>query len=105
MTDQPEVIVIWEFEVRTDSEDEFRQIYGNEGDWAQLFRRAEGFRGTELLRDLAAPRRYFTLDRWSSLAAFEAFGSGHNAEYRELDERCAGLTVTERRLGSFAIVP
>jgi hypothetical protein len=35
------ITALWEFESR----------YGPEGDWAQLFRRAPGYHGSELLRD------------------------------------------------------
>ena len=74
---------------------------GRGGDWARLFRRGEGYLGTELLRDAADPGRYLTLDRWTSRAAWESFRAGHLAEYEAIDRLCEALTAAEARLGDF----
>ena len=91
---------IWEFEVPEARRAEFEATYGAEGEWATLFRRAPGFRETVLLRSVAPPDVYVTLDRWSSRAAYEEFRIVHAAAYAALDEATAGLTLAERHLGT-----
>ena len=93
-------VIIWEFQVKEEYEAEFEQIYGPDGAWAQLFKRGEGYLGTELLRDMEQPRRYLTLDRWRSRAAYEAFQKRWAEAYKELDRRCEGLTEQEVIIGS-----
>lgn len=95
---------LWEFTVQAAKQAKFEARYGPDGDWARLFRRAEGYRGTELLRDRANALRYVTIDRWESHAAYEAFHARFGEEYARLDRECEGLTVREARIGEFAPV-
>jgi len=92
---------VWEYEVDEGSRRAFELAYGKDGDWVRLFRQAHGYQETALLHDVEDPRRYVTLDRWSSRAAYEEFRIVHAAAYAELDERTAGLTAAERHLGSY----
>jgi heme-degrading monooxygenase HmoA len=94
--------ILWEFRVRPGREQEFERGYCPDGDWAQLFRRAEGYLGTELTRSTTDAQHYYTLDRWSSKAAFENFRQGFDAEYRALDAKFVGLTEREGRIGVLA---
>jgi heme-degrading monooxygenase HmoA len=55
---------LWEFTVAAARQAEFEAHYGPDGTWARLFSRADGYLGTELLRDRADPLRYLTIDRW-----------------------------------------
>ena len=50
--------VVWSFQVRAGSEDEFEQLHGADGDWTALSRRSRSFLGSSFLRELADPRRY-----------------------------------------------
>lgn len=97
----PDHVIVWEFLARQGLEEEFARAYGPEGDWARLFGRAPGYRGTTLLRDSASPRRFLTIDRWESRRAFEDFQAAHGGEYQSLDRRLAPLSEEERRIGSF----
>ena len=81
--------------------DAFVAAYGPEGDWADLFRRAEGFRGTTLLRDAANPLRFVTLDRWDSLNDFERFREEFGSAYVEMDARFERLSSAEQLIGRF----
>ncbi len=94
-------VVVWEFDIRADAEAEFLRAYGQDGDWARLFRRGNGFLRVELARSVESSSRFFTFDYWVSRAAFEAFGVSHAIEYRALDKKLAGLTERERRIGAF----
>jgi heme-degrading monooxygenase HmoA len=92
---------IWEFRVRPESAVEFERAYGPDGDWVKLFCRAVGYESTMLLRDTVDGQRYLTIDRWRSEDDYREFHRRFAAEYGELDQRCAGLTVHERALGTF----
>jgi heme-degrading monooxygenase HmoA len=95
-------VVVWEFDIRPGAEAEFVSAYGEDGEWAQLFRRGAGFLRVELARSVANSNRFFTFDYWVSRAAFEAFGAEYAIEYRALDQKLAGLTERERRVGAFS---
>jgi len=92
----------WEYRVRPEAVAEFERVYGADGDWVALFRRAAGYLGTELYRDLEAPGRYLTIDLWESEDACRAFRTRFAAEFEALDRRCEALTLEEREIGRFA---
>jgi heme-degrading monooxygenase HmoA len=106
-------VVIWKFRVRQGAEGAegaegvegaegaFVAMYGPSGEWAALFRTSPGFLGTDLLRDLEGARRYFTIDRWQSREAYDAFRRDKRAEYDALDRDGASLTDVESLVGDF----
>jgi len=94
-------IRVWQFKVKHGLEADFERVYGPQGDWAQLFRRAVGYQGTELLHDVAGPRHYVTIDRWESESAFAAFKHEFSADYRRMDNACESFTESEASLGDF----
>ena len=95
--------VIWEFVVHADAAPRFLRAYGPDGDWARLFAAHDGFRGTVLLRDLAHPRRYLTVDSWDSAEHRAAMLASAREEYERLDRACSELTESERDLGTFVV--
>jgi quinol monooxygenase YgiN len=95
-------IVIWEFAVREEHIQEFTSAYGSNGIWANLFRQAEGYLGTELLRSSHEPGTFLTVDRWESATCFEVFQERLGAEYRKLDTQWEGYTSSERKIGVFS---
>ncbi len=97
-------VIVWEFVPKTDCEAEFERTYGPAGEWAALFRRAQGFLGTELLRDGTLPGRYLTVDRWASEAAFRQFRVQFGEQYETLDRECEIMIEQEHRIGSFTPV-
>ena len=94
-------MVVWEFKIRPGVEAEFIEKYGPEGAWARFFRQSEGYIRTELVKDVAAERRFLTLDYWKSEEEFNRFRTQHSAEYERLDKEFEGLTEQETRLGAF----
>jgi heme-degrading monooxygenase HmoA len=78
-------VILWRFRTVVGQESEFERAYGPSGEWALLFRRDDGYLGTELLRSSENLRDYLTLDRWISRAAYEAFRASWSGEYRRLD--------------------
>jgi len=83
---------IWQYYVKYDFISEFEKIYGATGAWVQLFKGANGYKGTELLRDYGNERRYMTIDSWISKSDYEAFRKQFAAEFAELDKICESLT-------------
>jgi heme-degrading monooxygenase HmoA len=98
-------VVLWRFRPREGRQSEFERAYGPSGEWALLFRRGDGYLGTELLQRSEDPREYLTLDRWTSRAAYEAFRARWSDEYRRLDHRLEELTEEETLLGTFEALP
>ena len=98
-------VVLWRFRPLVGRESEFERAYGPSGEWAHLFRRGDGYLGTELLQCSDDPREYLTLDRWASRAAYEAFRVRWSSEYRRLDLRLEELTEEEAPFGTFKALP
>jgi len=96
-----EVQIVWEFTVRAERILEFVSAYGSDGEWARLFSRAEGFHGAELLCAADDPHRFLTVDRWESTTRYSEFHEQFGAEYRALDARLAGVTLSEKKVGTF----
>jgi len=96
------IALIWRYEVREEARAAFEAAYGPTGAWAQLFARADGFRGTELLR--AADGSYLTLDVWRAREDFDAFLEAHRAEYEALDRSTESWTSCEHRLGEYEVI-
>lgn len=94
-------LVVWEFRVQPGLERRFEEVYGSEGTWAKFFRRSERYLGTELLRDTNQPRRYVTLDFWTTRTAYENFRRRNLPEYEAIDKQCEQMTERELQLGSF----
>ena len=90
-------IILWEYTIRAGQEAEFEKIYGISGDWVQLFQKAEGYLGTELLCD--SPQHYITIDHWISSKAYDDFHRKYHAAYKALDARCQPLTEHEKLIG------
>ena len=93
--------VLWEFQVRPGHQRAFEKAYGPDGDWVRLFRRGDGYLGTELVPDPETPLRYRTLDSWISRQKLRLFKAQNLAAYRVLDCRCARLTEREQFVGEF----
>jgi hypothetical protein len=96
-----EFIVVWEFRVRPGKGRYFEKIYGPDGVWGEFFRRGKGYIRTELIRDLKMPRRYWTVDVWTSREACLRFKRKNRIEYQAIDERCGALTEDEVKIGEF----
>lgn len=96
--------VVWEFTVRADAVERFERAYGPAGEWARLFARHAGYRGTALLRDLSTPGRYLTVDSWDTIGQRAQMLSREPDEYERIDRECAALTESERELGTLTVV-
>lgn len=97
-------VIIWRFTPRPGMERKFEQQYATGGAWDLLFRKADGFVGTELLRPAGDSTSYLTIDRWRSAAAFADFLRDNDEAYAALDAQFETLTVEEARVGTFSAV-
>jgi len=91
---------IWQYDVATEREAEFVRAYGADGDWARLFALSDGYLGTELFTRAGAPRRYLSVDRFTSVAAWHEFLAEHGTAYAALDQMTEGMTVAEHELSA-----
>jgi heme-degrading monooxygenase HmoA len=89
-----EHVIVWSFRIEPRAEAKFVAAYGADGAWAELFRKGQGYRGTQLIR-CDEPGRFITIDRWDSGDAFRRFRDQFEAEYDALDERLADLIEIE----------
>src|SRR5215211_540424 len=94
-------VSIWEYQVRADHIVQFEEIYSAVGEWAKLFHKSKGYLGTDLLQDEGHPRRYMTIDRWTSSREYASFLSEWKNEYEKLDAQYEGLTGEEILLGTW----
>ncbi|HLA08072.1 MAG TPA: antibiotic biosynthesis monooxygenase [Anaerolineales bacterium] len=94
-------IILWEYYVKSEKQSEFEDIYSSNGAWAELFKKGNGYVGTELIHSTEVVERYITVDRWVSLDSYETFLSRWMDEYKTLDRQSEGLTHHESYLGRF----
>jgi heme-degrading monooxygenase HmoA len=96
-------VIVWEFAVRPERIDAFIAAYKSDGVWAQLFAQADGYNGTTLLRstDSDDNPRFVTMDRWETAEDFTRFQEHFGTEYRRLDTQLEGVSLRERKLGTF----
>ena len=93
------IAIVFRYEAR-DAED-FKRAYGPEGDWAQFFRRGDGYIGTELLHDVEEPERFLVIDRWESIEAYNTFIAENQEEYLRRSDETRFYYVQELRFGTF----
>ena len=93
------IALVFRYEVR--DPEEFERVYGPEGEWTEFFRRANGYIGTELLRDLEEPERYLVIDRWESVDAYNAFLAEFQEEYLRRADETRFHYVQELHFGTF----
>jgi quinol monooxygenase YgiN len=95
---------MWEFKVNSESVNEFMKLYGPDGEWVQLFSKAEGYIRTELHRDAHEPLRFVTIDYWESKNHWLRFRTDFAASFDEIDKTGEALTESEKRIGEFAFI-
>ena len=92
---------MWEYHVKPEAVQEFEQIYGANGEWVQLFKKADGYIGTELHRSHGNNLRYISIDYWASQEARDRFRQNFTREFDHLDKQCEALTMREILIGNF----
>lgn len=92
---------MWEYNIKTEFKMTFEEFYGPNGRWVELFKKAEGYIGTELLHDELDSQKYITIDYWRSRTNRNDFLLKFSDEYKALDTECAMFTLSERYVGEF----
>ena len=99
-----EHIYVWEFLVRDDRIPEFEAAYRPGGTWTRLFEQADGYVGTELVKDIRCPGRYLTFDRWATIEHYRRYRTSFATEHKGLDADCESFTLSETDLGEYGVV-
>ena len=94
-------LYLWAYRVTPETRVEFQDLYGPDGLWVDLFRRAPGYLDTQLLRDRHDSNRFVTIDHWESEEAFLSFRASFAEDFDQLDRLGERLTIEEERLGEF----
>lgn len=103
MNSPSQVIILWEFFVKEESEQLFFNAYNAKGIWVQLFQNGKGYIKTELWKDAKQPFRFVTADYWNSELEYRAFQTTHRDEYETIDKLCDGFSERENFIGIFEI--
>jgi heme-degrading monooxygenase HmoA len=93
------IALVFRYEVR--DPEEFERAYGPNGEWAEFFKRGEGYIGTELLHDVDEPERYLVIDRWQSAEAYNDFLAANDDEYLRRADETRLHYLQELRFGTF----
>jgi quinol monooxygenase YgiN len=99
------IYVLWEFTVATEHLRTFEVAYRGDGTWAQFFRHDSAYLETILIKDLAQPGRYLTIDVWEDREAYHRFKDCFAHEYQIIDQQFESLTASQRQIGIFEAVP
>jgi len=94
-------VYIWEYRVKPECVNEFKKFYGPDGDWVQLFRKADGYVKTDLHQDFSDKCRFITVDFWETKQYRDHFRVKFAEEFMILDAHCEGFTSTEKLIGDF----
>ena len=96
------VAVVWQFTIHDNTEEQFEQFYGADGDWTKLSRKSRSFLGSSFLKDLAMPTRYLLVEYWSEMVVYEKHVADFDAQLKALDERRQQFAVSVESLGLFS---
>ncbi len=95
------LLVLWEYEVRPESVEDFESLYRPDGAWGDLLRQGPGFVSITMWKDRKDPSRYLVADRWTSEVLYEEFMRERDADIAALNQRSARTRTREVPLGRF----
>src|SRR5215210_7834997 len=93
------IAIMWQFDVRTDREAEFEELYGIDGDWATLNRQTRSYLGSSFLRDQNHASRYIVIEYWSEMVVYEQHRAYRSDVIASLETRGAELLKSVEPLG------
>jgi hypothetical protein len=76
------IALVWTFEIRPGTSEEFERFYGADGDWTAMSRRSRSFLGSSFLKDIASETRYILVEYWGEMVVYEK----HVADFERLIE-------------------
>ncbi len=96
------IAIVWQFDVRPGSENEFEQFYGADGEWTLVNRQSRSYLGSSFLRDQSRTTRYLLLEYWSEMVVYERHKVYRSDEIARLDARRNELVAAMEPIGIFS---
>jgi heme-degrading monooxygenase HmoA len=95
------VAVMWQFAVKSGNEDEFEQLFGEEGEWSVLNRQTRSYLGSSFLRDQNSSSRYIVIEYWSEMVVSEPHRTYRSDVMESLEKRYDRLVDSIEPMGIF----
>jgi len=95
------VAVVWQFQIRPGSDEEFERFYGADGDWTKLSRRSRSFLGSSFLRDIAVDGRYLLVEYWGEMVVYEKHLADFSEQLTALEQERERLVERMETIGVF----
>lgn len=95
------VAVVWQFDIRPGTSDDFERLYGADGAWTKLSRRSRSFLGSSFLRSIGAEDRYILVEYWGEMVVYEKHLADFTEQVRVLEEQRARLVERMETIGVF----
>jgi len=95
------IAIVWQFDVKPGSEDQFEAFYGVDGEWTAVNRHSRSYLGSSFLRDQNRTSRYLVIEYWSEMVVYEQHKAYRGNDREALDERRAALVTSVEPLGVF----
>jgi quinol monooxygenase YgiN len=96
------IAVMWQFDVKKGREEEFKKLYGADGDWTTLNRRTRSYLGSSFLHDQNRSSRYVVIEYWSEMLVYEQHRSSRSALIAAIETRRAELVDAMEALGIYS---
>ena len=95
------IAIVWQFDVKPGSEDQFEAFYGVDGEWTAVNRHSRSYLGSSFLRDQNRASRYLVVEYWSEMVVYERHHADFEDEVQALEQQRAALVDTVLPLGLF----
>jgi hypothetical protein len=95
------IAIMWQFDVRAGSEDEFEQLYGADGAWTAMNRHTRSYLGSSFLHDQNRASRYIVIEYWSEMIVSEPNRGTRAAAIAAVEARRTALIDSVEPLGVF----
>ena len=95
------IALVWQFQVKPESRDDFERLYGANGDWTAIARKSRSYLGSSFLHDMSEATRYLLTEYWSEMVVYERHQEDFRDEIASLNERRDVLLVASQPLGVF----
>ena len=95
------VAVVWQFDVRGGTEQEFERFYGADGEWTKVSRRSRSFLGSSFLRDIAVQGRYLLVEYWGEMVVYEKHVADFGDELQTMTEQRERFVECMETIGVF----
>jgi quinol monooxygenase YgiN len=95
------VAVVWQFDIRPGTAEQFERLYGADGDWTKLSRRSRSFLGSSFLRDIGTESRYLLVEYWGEMVVYEKHVADFGDELEALERERGRLVERMETIGVF----